>query len=220
MPNSISDKLRIKPKSTLLTLNAPANFKKGLEGLPAGVKITDTGKDYNQVHWFVLNKAQLGKEMSKVMKLVKPDVMIWVYYPKGTSGLQTDLNRDTGWDCLMKEKDKLSWINLFSFDATWSIFGFRAKTEADKKKEAKPKEEREIFKWVNPTTKEVKLPDDLTAALKKNKKEAAFFEALSFTNKKEYIEWIVTAKREETRMERIKGTIEKLSKGWKNPANR
>ncbi|MBL7720925.1 MAG: YdeI/OmpD-associated family protein, partial [Chitinophagaceae bacterium] len=54
---------------------------------------------------------------------------------------------------------------------------------------------------------------------KKNKKEAAYFETLSFTNKKEYIEWIVTAKREETRAERVKGTIERLGKQWKNPRN-
>jgi uncharacterized protein YdeI (YjbR/CyaY-like superfamily) len=67
---------------------------------------------------------------------------------------------------------------------------------------------REIFNWVNPTTKEVKLPDDLAAALKKNKKQSDYFNSLSFTNKKEYIEWIVTAKREETRTERIKGTID------------
>ena len=99
------------------------------------------------------------------------------------------------------------------------MFGFRAKTEADKKKEANPKV-REIFNWVNPATKEVKLPDELMAAFKKNKKEAAIFEALSFSHKKEYIEWIVTAKREETKAERIKGTVEKLGKGWKNPANR
>lgn len=220
MPNTISEKLRIKPNYTLLTLHAPANFKKGLEGLPAGVKITDSGKTYDQVHWFVTTRAQMEKELSKVMKLVKPDITVWVYYPKGTSGVQTDLTRDNGWDCLMAEQDKLSWINLFSFDKTWSIFGFRAKTAADKKKATKPKPEREIFKWVNPQTKEIKLPDDLAAALKKNKKEAAYFETLSFTNKKEYIEWIVTAKREETRTERIKGTIERLGKQWKNPANR
>jgi len=203
----------------LLTLNAPADFKKGLQGLPAGVKVTDSGKDYHQVHWFVLNQAQLQKEFSKVMKLVKPEVIVWVYYPKGTSGIQTDLNRDKGWDCLMKEGDKLTWISLISFDDTWSVFGFRAKTEADKKKEAKPAPEREIFKWVNPTTKEVKLPDDLAAALKKNKKQSDFFNTLSFTNKKEYIEWIVTAKQEKTRSERISGTIERLAKSWKNPRN-
>ena len=220
MANSISDKLKIKAGSTLLTLNAPADFKKGLQILPAAVKITDSGKEYNQVHWFVFNRSQMEKEMSRVMKLLKPEVIVWVYYPKGSSKLQTDLTRDKGWDCLLAEGDKLTWISLVSFDDTWSVFGFRAKTDADRKKEAKPAAAREIFNWVNPQTKEVKLPGDLAAALRKNKKEAAFFNTLSFTNKKEYLEWIVTAKKEETRAERIKGTIERLGKSWKNPANR
>ncbi len=203
----------------MLTLHAPPDFKKGLKGLPAGVQISDTGKTCDQVHWFVLNRKQMEKEMSQVMKLLKPGVTVWVYYPKVSSKIQTDLTRDKGWDCLLAESDKLTWINLISFNETWSVFGFRAKTEADKKKEAKPKTEREIFNWVNPTTKEVKLPEDLSAVLKKNKKEAAFFATLSFTNKKEYIEWIVTAKREETRDERVRGTIERLGKQWKNPRN-
>jgi len=219
MATAISDKLRIKPKDILLTLNAPADFKKGLKDLPAGVKITETGKDYNQGHWFVMNQAQMQKDLNKVMKLVKPEVVVWVYYPKGTSGIQTDLNRDKGWDVLMKENDKLTWISLISFDDTWSVFGLRAKTEADKKKETRPAPEREIFKWVNPQTKEVKLPDDVAAALKKSKKQLEFFNTLSFTNKKEYLEWIVTAKQEKTRSERIDGTIERLGKQWKNPRN-
>lgn len=218
MAKSISDKLKIKAGYTLLTLNAPTDFKKGLVGLPIGVKITNTGNDYNQVHWFVKNKTQLEKEMSKVLKLVKPEVVVWVYYPKGTSGIQTDLTRDKGWDCLLAEGDKLTWISLISFNDTWSTFGFRPKTEADKKKESIP-QIREIFNWVNPKTKEVKLPDDLASILKKNRKESDFFNSLSFTNKKEYIEWIVTAKREETRKERLKGTVERLAKEWKNPGN-
>lgn len=218
MANTISQKLRIKENFTLLTLNAPTDFKKELTDLPAGVKIVSSGKDYDQVHWFVTTKARLEKEMSKVMKLVKDDVIVWVYYPKGTSGVQTDLTRDKGWDCLLSEGDKLTWISLISFNDTWSVFGFRAKTAADKKKDAQPKV-REIFNWVNPKTKEVRLPDDLATAFKKNKKQAATFDNLSFTNKKEYIEWIVTAKRDETRNERIKGVIERLGKGWKNPRN-
>ena len=219
MPNSISQKLRIQSGFTLLTIHAPADFKKGLQGLPPGVKIITSGKNFDQVHWFVMNRAQLEKEMSKVMKLVKPGITVWVYYPKGTSKIQTDLTRDKGWDCLRAENDKLTWINLISFNETWSVFGFRAKTEADKKKDAKPKEEREIFKWINPETKEVRLPDDLVAALKKNKKEGDIFHSLAYSHRKEYVEWIVTAKREETRQARIKGTIERLQKGWKNPAN-
>ncbi len=219
MASYISDKLKIKENYTLLTLNAPSNFKKGLLGLPAGVKITDKRKNYNQVHWFVISKTQMEKELSKVMKLLKPAITVWVYYPKGTSKVQTDLTRDKGWECLLAEGGKLTWISLISFDSTWSAFGFRAKSDADKKKEAKPKKQREIFKWVNPQTKEVKLPDDVSVALKKNKMQAVFFDALSFTNKKEYLEWIVTAKKEETRKERILASIERMAKGWKNPAN-
>lgn len=223
MPSSIADKLKIQTGFSLITINAPAYFKKDLGALPSGVKISTDSKDpiaigYNQVHWFVMNKAQLSKDINKVLKLLKDDVLLWIYYPKGTSKIQTDLNRDSGWEELMKD-DHLTFINLISFDDTWSAFGARLKTEKEKKKAAQPKPEREIFKWVNPQTKEVKLPDDLAAALKKNKKQADFFNTLSFTNKKEYIEWIVTAKREETRVERIDGTIERLGKQWKNPGN-
>jgi hypothetical protein len=157
--------------------------------------------------------------MSNVMKIIKEGMIVWVYYPKGNSGIQTDLTRDKGWECLLAETEKLTWINLVSFDETWSVFGFRAKTEADRKKEAKSKPEREIFNWVDPATKKVKLPEDLLAAFKKNKRAGEAFNDLAFSHKKEYIEWIVTARKEETRADRIKGTIERIEKGWKNPRN-
>jgi len=217
MATTTAQKLRIKDDFTILAVNAPGDFKANMGALPKGVEISSNAKNYNQVHWFLKNKSQMEKELSKVLKLVKGDVVCWIYYPKGSSGIQTDLTRDKGWDALLKHKE-LQWISLISFDETWSTFGFRMKTDADKKKDAAPKE-REIFKWVNPKTKEVHLPNDLSASLKKNKKQLDFFDALSFTNKKEYIEWIVTAKREETRNERIKGTMERLGKGWKNPRN-
>src|SRR5688572_32394427 len=108
--------------------------------------------------------------MSKVLKLLRPGIIAWVYYPKGSSKIQTDLTRDKGWDCLLAEGDKVTWISLISFNDTWSVFGFRAKTDEDRKKEAKPSKPREVFNWVNPQTKEVKLPGDLAIALKKNKK--------------------------------------------------
>lgn len=218
MPNTISQKLKIKDGYSLLTINAPKDFAKKLEPVPTGVKASATAKKFNQVHWFVQNKEQLENEMDKVIPLVKDDTVCWIYYPKGTSKIQTDLTRDKGWDKLLKHGNHLTWISLIAFDETWSTFGFRQKTTADKKKEANPKV-REIFNWVNPDTKEVKLPPDLAAVFQKNKKEAAFFHSLSFTNRKEYIEWVVTAKQEKTREERVKGTIERLGKQWKNPRN-
>jgi hypothetical protein len=217
MPNSTADKLKIKEGFTLLTINAPVDFKKNIGSLPPGVKVSTDSKNYNQVHWFVLNKSQMDKELPWILKLVKNDVVLWIYYPKGTSKIQTDLTRDKGWESLLKH-DELTWISLISFDDTWSTFGSRLKTQTDKRKEEKPKE-RPIFDFVDPKTKSVRLPGDLTEAFKKNKKQEDFFDTLSFTNKKEYIEWIITAKKEETRSERVKGTIERLAKQWKNPRN-
>ncbi len=218
MANSVADKLKIKTGDILLSLNAPPNFKRDLGELPEDVSVTLMGKTYTQIHWFVMNKAQLEKELSKVLKMLQSEILVWVYYPKGTGNMQTDLTRDKGWDSLLSETKKLTWVSLISFDDNWSAFGFRAKTEADKKKDAKPKV-REIFNWVNPTTKEVKLPDDLAEGLKAHKKQNEFFKNLSFTNKKEYIEWVITAKQAKTRAERITESIDRMSKGWKNPRN-
>jgi putative transposon-encoded protein len=211
-------KLKIKEGFVLLTLNAPAYFKKQLSPLPENIKITDKPGKYDQLHWFVKNKAQMEKELPKVLGLLNSGATCWIYYPKGSSGVQTDLTRDKGWDTLLKHKN-LQWLSLISFDDTWSTFGVRLQTETDKKKAEKPAEKRVIFDYVDAAKKTVRLPDELATVLKKNKKATAFFESLSFTNKKEYIEWIVTAKREETKMERVKGTVERLEKEWKNPRN-
>jgi hypothetical protein len=212
-----SQKLKIKEGDNILVFNAPSSYKRSLDPLPTGAKIMDSGKSFDQVHWFVKDKAQMERELKTVLPLIKNNVICWIFYPKGSSKIQTDLTRDKGWDQLLKQD--MQWINLISFDETWSAFGMRQKTEADKKKEAKPKE-RPVFDYVDPKTKTVKLPDDFAAALKKNKKQEAFFNTLSFTNKKEYIEWIVSAKREETRNERVRSSAERLGKEWKNPSNR
>ncbi|HEY1872128.1 MAG TPA: hypothetical protein VGG71_13795, partial [Chitinophagaceae bacterium] len=127
MPNSVAQKLKIKEGFGLLTINAPVGFKKNLGQLPDGVKISGDTKNHNQVHWFVINKSQMEKELAQVLKLIKDEVVLWIYYPKGTSKMQTDLTRDKGWESLLKH-DELTWISLISFDDTWSVFGSRLKT--------------------------------------------------------------------------------------------
>lgn len=62
-------------------------------------------------------------------------------------------------------------------------------------------------------------PDDLAAALKKNKKAAAAFDGFPPSHRREYIEWITEAKTEPTRAKRLAQTIEWLNEGkprnWK-----
>lgn len=217
MPTTTAQKLKIKEASTLLTIHAPKEFKTELGELPGNIKISDKAKTYNQIHWFVKDRAQLEEEVESVIGLLKDDVICWIYYPKGSSKIQTDLTRDKGWESLLKHKH-LQWLSLISFNETWSAFAMRLKTEADKKKEEAPKE-RAIFQYIDAAKKLVFLPDDLAEALKAAPKEKAYFEGLAFSHKKEYVEWIVSAKREETRKKRLGEMIERLQKGWRNPAN-
>jgi len=65
----------------------------------------------------------------------------------------------------------------------------------------------------------VAVPDDLAAMLRKNKKAQTTFDAFSPSHRREYVEWIGEAKREETRKKRLQTTIEWLAEGksrhWK-----
>ena len=65
----------------------------------------------------------------------------------------------------------------------------------------------------------VKPPADLQAALKKNAKARATFEALTPSKQREYVEWLTEAKREATRSTRLATAIEWLAAGksryWK-----
>ena len=63
------------------------------------------------------------------------------------------------------------------------------------------------------------VPADLAAALVKNRKARATFDAFSNSNRREYIEWITEAKRAPTRAQRLAQAIEWLAEGkprnWK-----
>ena len=66
---------------------------------------------------------------------------------------------------------------------------------------------------------ELTIPEYFRTALRKNKKATATFAGFSYTNKKEYLDWLTEAKREETRAKRLKNTIDWLAEGsprnWK-----
>jgi hypothetical protein len=216
MSFSIARKLNIKEGDKLLTQNAPSEFRKFLGELPPNVSVTARAKTFTQLHWFVLDKLQMELELPEILKKVMTShVICWIYFPKRTSKIQTDLTRDKGWNKLLTIKE-FKHLSLISFNETWSAFSIRYENKNEK---IKVKVKREIFNWVDPITKRVTLPPDLEMELKKNKPEMIFYHTLSFTNKKEYIEWIVSAKKDETRRTRIVETIRKLSLKWKNPRN-
>ena len=67
--------------------------------------------------------------------------------------------------------------------------------------------------------KELAVPADVAAALKKNRKAAATFDGLSPSHRREYVEWITEAKTDETRARRLETALEWMAEGksrnWK-----
>ena len=71
--------------------------------------------------------------------------------------------------------------------------------------------------WQEPVSArtEFSMPPELTARLKRSKKAAAVFASLAPSYQRQYIAWIATAKRPETRKRRLDEAIELLKRGEK-----
>jgi uncharacterized protein YdeI (YjbR/CyaY-like superfamily) len=69
------------------------------------------------------------------------------------------------------------------------------------------------------TKEELEVPDYLKKALARNKAAAKTFENFSYSNRKEYVEWLTEAKTEDTRIKRLDTAIEWMAEGkprnWK-----
>jgi DNA-directed RNA polymerase subunit RPC12/RpoP len=75
----------------------------------------------------------------------------------------------------------------------------------------------DVFLELDDAPREVDVPEDLRAALDGDDTARAAFEALSFTHRREYAQWIAEAKQPETRERRVAKTLEQLRAGQGRP---
>jgi len=128
--NALAKKLKLKPGQRAALIGAPEGYLKALSPLPEDVVMSEklSGKfDWMQV--FVKSQAEIDKLAPRVVKALKPESLLWISFPKGTSKIQTDLTRDKGWDAL--HGSNLKWVNLISVDDTWSAFALRPYREGE-----------------------------------------------------------------------------------------
>jgi hypothetical protein len=73
----------------------------------------------------------------------------------------------------------------------------------------------DVLVEVDAAPRAVEVPADLAKALASHKGAKAFFESLSFSNQRGYVDWITSAKKEETRVARVDKAVESLAAGRK-----
>jgi hypothetical protein len=116
---SIPEKLQIKPGKTVLFVNKPSGYDKLLGKMPSGVMVADeSGKFVDIVQVFVESRQQLELELPRLKKMIQTNGMIWITYPKGTSGKDADINRDS--ISAYAETIGLEGVALVSIDSTWA----------------------------------------------------------------------------------------------------
>lgn len=88
-------KLGIKAGHRVHLVAAPAEVQKELKTSLAECEIVSDGKaplDFSMI--FTESKAELAREFKRVAKLLAPAGMLWINWPKKSSGVATDLDEN------------------------------------------------------------------------------------------------------------------------------
>lgn len=129
MPQSpLAKKMKLKPGAQAAVIRAPENYVDELRHDTA-MSPTLRGK-FDWIQIFVRNQSELEELAPKAAKALKPESILFISFPKGSSKIQTDLTRDKGWESTRKLD--LKWINLISVNETWSAFALRPYREGEK----------------------------------------------------------------------------------------
>lgn len=223
MTQTLFEKLQYKEEKNLLIQGLPSSIEKQFSKLAFAKNVTPLLKsrriDFALV--FAINENQLNGILQDVLPALHDEAKLWIAYPKTTSKIVTNLNRDCSWDMVVNAG--YEGVRQVALDSVWSALRFKRAEQIQHMSRASANGgQPEPIEGVDTELRTVTPPPELERLfqLKKNKKAADLFNILSFTNKKEYISWITSAKKEETRQNRLAGTLEKLHAGKKNPSEK
>jgi hypothetical protein len=111
-------KLGIAPGAKVLVLNEPKGYWDWVSPLPEGVAAKTRGPGLNFVHLFVTSQSIFKKEVLAARKSIVPDGMIWISWPKRSSGVVTDLDENVIRDFALK--NGLVDVKVCAVDKVWS----------------------------------------------------------------------------------------------------
>lgn len=216
----LAQKLQIKSGKRWLFYNAPVNYLASLEPLPSDVIIKfEADGEFDGIQLFVKDRAELVLYLKTVMPHLKYDGVFWITYPKKASGIKTDLEMMKSWDELTAYK--YTGVAAASVNENWTALRFRP-VEASKSLDSCNKNipKSEYSNFIDLTSRKITPPAEMIDALAGKPQAMAFYDQLSFTNKKEYVVWILSAKQEKTKQDRLAKLVEKLTIGKKKPSEK
>jgi hypothetical protein len=117
-------KLRYKSGRAIVRY-APEGFRLGIE--------TDDKLDgkFDFVLLFVRNAGEALEKLQESIPYLNEDALFWITYPKQSSKIKTDINRDSLFK-LVNEETEYTMVSNVAIDDTWSALRVRHKSNTKK----------------------------------------------------------------------------------------
>ncbi|CAH0336051.1 hypothetical protein K5V07_08735 [Flavobacterium sp. CHNK8] len=113
---------KFKFKNNGVIINAPSALESEFLKLDFKLTFDKKNKSTNTLI-FINNKKEYLDFLTTVLKNIEHDSVLWFAYPKGTSKIKTDINRDT--ISMTGEDFGITTVTAISIDETWSALRFR-----------------------------------------------------------------------------------------------
>jgi len=124
MSTSLSQKLQLKSGQRLHILNPPPGYAARLaEDMPE-IAIVEGGSGTTDAVLLFVNSLEEALRLAPVaIGAIQTTGLLWMAYPKGSSKVKTDVNRDRLWEAIKP----LGWLAIrqVALDDTWSAMRFR-----------------------------------------------------------------------------------------------
>jgi predicted SnoaL-like aldol condensation-catalyzing enzyme len=133
MVNPTTKKLGLKPGMRALVVAAPSGYLKSLDSLPEGVVLSEAvGGTHEFVQFFAKKRSDIEQSAKKLLKAAAPGALVWITYPKKTSGVESDLSREVVWSAM----EGTGWrpVSQIAIDEVWSALRFRPTEDVKSRK--------------------------------------------------------------------------------------
>lgn len=115
-------KLKFKDNPKSIIINAPIQIEREFKKKGFATKPSESVK-YEFTILFTQDRSEVEKLAKPTIENIEYDSVLWLAYPKGSSSINTDINRDKLVGLLKPHGYRP--VSLISMDSDWSVMRFR-----------------------------------------------------------------------------------------------
>ncbi len=209
---SMIEKLNLKDEKNVLIQGLPSAIEKQFAKLAYAKNVTPLlrSRKIDFALMFAIHQNQMCAILSDVFPALHLDSKLWIAYPKPTSKIVSDLNRDCSWQVLFDHDFEIA--EQTALDHVWMAICFK---KLDMVSAGNATGDDDAAVNVEFDKRLVKLPAELEIFFVKHKKAKDFFKSLSVDDQKNMVNSIEDAKRADTKKRRLEAVQQKLLDGMK-----